>query len=759
MSDPTWELPEDEDTSSAATPVSGRRRWTLRILKTFAAVLVLGLVSLTALVVVGYQTTKQPNPNKDFQTATTTVFYNDGKSQLGTFEIQNRQPLTYEEIPEDIKQAVVSAENRTFWTDRGISVRGMFRAAWVIARGGDVQGGSTITQQYIKILYLNQSRTFTRKFKELFLAAKINQQLSKEEILTGYLNTIYFGRDAYGIQAASRAYFDVDAKELTVPQAAVLASVLNSPSNFDPREDDTNADRLLGRYRYVLQSMSETGAITGAQAATYGQKLPPFPKIKVNQRYGGPNGFLLKMVQKELTAAGLDSSKVNGGGLRITTTFDKQAQKAAVESAEKYTEQAAEAADEKASGLHAAIASVEVGTGEVLALYGGADYIESSRNWATTARPTASTFKAYALAAGLKDGYSLFSRFNGNTFTPPGETKPIRNEYSSQYGRVNLIRATALSINTAFVDLVTSMDDGAEKVTEMAQAAGAPKGPGWDASPRNLPLGTPEVSPLDQASAFATFANEGTTVANHVVREVRDADGRVIYEAKPAEKRAMSSDIAADVTYALSSVVEEGTGRSVRTLNRPVAGKTGTKDRGDDITSAWFVAYTKQISTAVMYVAGDSGSDDLDKYRRPGDSTFFGGTYPALTWADYMEAATDGMKVREFDPPAYVNRDQAMAAEPAPTYSRTSEPAPEPTESDTPEPSASESESSTPEPSSTPRPTPTASQTRPPSTSAPAPRPTASRSQTASSAPSRGRTTTDPDQASGATSSAEPSGR
>ena len=177
---------------------------------------------------------KLPDPNADFNTATSFVYYNDGKAQLGTFAIQNRQPLAYKDMPHNMTEAIVAAENRTFWTDKGISIRGMARAAWVIARGGTLQGGSTITQQYIKILYLNSEQKLTRKFKELFLAYKINKQLTKEQILEGYLNTIYFGHGAYGVQAASKAYFNIDAKKLSVPQAAVLASVVNNPTYYDP---------------------------------------------------------------------------------------------------------------------------------------------------------------------------------------------------------------------------------------------------------------------------------------------------------------------------------------------------------------------------------------------------------------------------------------------------------------------------------------------------------------------------------------------
>ena len=683
MADPHWG-PVDwrpQGTDARQKTTKSGRRWVRGILLTIGGLTILGMISAMAVVVYGYSTTKLPAANAEFNTATTFVYYNDGKSELGNFAIQNRTPLSFAKMPETIKQASVAAENRTFWTDKGISIRGMIRAAWKIARGQDVQGGSTITQQYIKILYLNSERTMKRKFRELFLAYKISKKMSKEDILAGYLNTIYFGHGAYGVQAASKEYFNIDAKSLSVPQAAFLATVVNNPSMYDPEDKDNHA-RILSRYRYVINSMAEMNFITPAQATTYSQKLPKFPKVPANQRYGGPKGFLMKMVERELGAAGFDSSQISGGGLKIITTFDKDAQQAAVESAQKYTKQSARAVGRKSSKLHAAIASVDVNSGEVIALYGGPDFVKNSRNWATTPRPTASTFKTYALAAGLKDGYSLLNRFSGNTFTPPGESKPVRNEFSHQYGQsVDLITATKDSINTAFVDLTSQMDNGPRKIMKMAQAVGAPKGAGWDKTSR-IPLGTAEVSPLAQASAYATFANDGVVVPDHVVREVRDRKGRVIYKANPEKKRVVSEDIAHDVTFALSNVVQEGTGSAVQTLDRPIAGKTGTKDRknadgSSDIVSAWFVAYTRQISTAVMYVAGNSGTGDLDNYARPGDSTFFGGTYPALTWADYMKVATKGQAVKEFPKPAYVNRDEVP--QPSQTAQETLQPTDEPT--------------------------------------------------------------------------------
>jgi membrane peptidoglycan carboxypeptidase len=695
-----------------------KKSWPKRVALALVVVLLVGVIGAAGLVVYGYASTQRPNANADFQTATTFVYYNNGKSQLGSFAVQNRQPLTFEEIPQNVKDGVVAAENRDFWTDRGVSIRGMFRAAWVILRGGDLQGGSTITQQYIKIMYLNSEQTVTRKFRELFLAYKINSEMSKEEILTDYLNTIYFGRGAYGIQAASKAYFDVDAKDLTTQQAAVLVSVINNPSLFDPGVDDANIPRLQERYDYVLSSMAETGAITPAQAKEYAAALPKFPEVKINERYGGPKGFLLKMVEKELVGAGFDPSQISGGGLKITTTFDKASQNAAVKSAQKYTKEAADASNQKTSQLHAAVASVEVGSGGVLALYGGPDFVKNSRNWATTARPTASTFKTYALAAGLDDGFSLDSRFNGNTFTPEGDSTTVRNEFNYQYGpAVTLLKAATDSINTAFVDLTTQIADGPQKVADVAVAAGAPEGAGWDLNSR-IALGTAEVSPLNQANAYATFANDGTYVAPHVVKEVTDASGKVVYKAAPEEKRAVGKDVARDVTYALTNVVEQGTGSTVQTLDRPVAGKTGTKDVENDIVSAWFVAYTPQISTAVMYVAGDGGNADLDAFARPGDSTFFGGTYPALTWVDYMQTAVQDLPVKQFKEPAYVNRDSA----PQPTA--TAQPEPDPTRTREPTTEAPTQQPTTQAP--TPQPT-TEAPTQDPTTQAPTQQPTTAR--------------------------------
>ena len=709
----TKPAPKPRTTRPAAKKAGrGRHSRAWRIVgRSFAVLGILALVMAlvaTIAALVFYQRTELPDPNKDFNTNTTFIYYNDGTTKMGNFAVQNRQTIPYEQMSENVKDAVVAAENRSFWTDRGISPTGIARSAWSILRGGEIQGGgSTITQQYIKIYYLTSDRTMTRKMRELALAVKMGREVPKEDILRDYLNTIYFGRGAYGIQAASRSYFLTDAKNLTVEQSAVLASVLNNPSLFDPSEGESNSARLLDRYRYVLDGMLEMGTITQAQHDQAYQGLPEFPQIPVNNRYAGPHGHLMKMVRDELLNRGFTDAQINGGGLQVTTTFDKTLQDQAVKVAKDYTAKVAADARpaQDASQLHVALSSVDVATGEVLAMYGGPDFLKSNRNWATTPRASASTFKAYAAVAGLRDGFSLRSTFNGNTFTPDGDSATVRNEFGHQYGdSVSLLRSTEQSINTAFVDMTQQMDNGPAQVVKAANDAGIPTGSGWDLNNR-ISLGTAEVSPLDNAVGFATLVNDGKKASAHVIKQVKDLDGKVIHSSKTTPTQSIEPDIAADVTHALKSVVDQGTGGAVGNLGHDIAGKTGTSGVGDAITSAWFVAATKQISTSVMYVVGDAGTGDLDPYKRPGDGTFYGGTYPAQTWASFMQVALKDKPNVAFTEPAWVNTDKDDPSK-VPSVESTPSTVPSQTES-TPPPT---SESSTPPPS-------TEQTTQPPTTS------------------------------------------
>lgn len=664
-----------------------------------------------------YATVKLPDPNADFQTNTSFVYFNDGKEKLGSYQIQNRQTLAYEDIPQNVKDAIVAGENRTFWTDPGISIPGIARAVVSVVRGEDVVGGSTITQQYIKVLYLNQEKTLSRKFKEILLAAKMGNEMSKEEILGGYLNTVYFGRGAYGIEAAAQAYFGKPAAKLTDAQAIALTSIVNNPGNLDPAKGDKQAADLLERYQYTINGMVEMGTMTEAQKNEIYAELPEFPKVERDSQFGGPKGFLLNMVQDELKAKGFTEEQINGGGLSIITTFDAKAQEAAVKAAQKITADTAATGNKKAKNLHAGLASIDVETGGVLALYGGPDFVKDSRNWATTARPTGSTFKPYALGAALDQGFTLNDKLNGSQFTPPGENTPVRNAGDRNYGTVNLLQATTNSINTAYVDLEGQMDDGPENTLAFAQAAGLPKAAGWEPISR-VPLGIPEVSPLSQATGYATFARDGKHIDTHVVAQVKDASGAVVYAADTSAEQTVDADVANDVAYALTNVVQDGTAARAGSMGFPIAGKTGTyyiRDAagGSKTTACWFVGMSKQIATAVMYVAGDEGTDDLNDYYPAG---FFGSGPPLSTWMSYMSVAQDGLKDIAFDGPTQRVSTQSPTA-PARTSqpTRTSKPsatATQPTTEPTTEPSTEPTTQPTVEPSNG-RPTvrPTATQT------------------------------------------------
>jgi membrane peptidoglycan carboxypeptidase len=624
-----------------------------------AAFFVVGMIVIYII----YKTIDIPNANAAFEAQTSTVYYSDGTHQLGTFAVQNRHSIPYSQIPISMRNAVVSAENRSFWTDPGLDPKGIVRAAWTNLHSDSTQGASTITQQYVKILYLSQERTWTRKIKEAFIAVKIDQELSKQQILEGYLNTIYFGRGAYGVDAAAEAYFQKPARFLTVPESAVLAAVLNSPSNLDPAVSRANRAPLLARYRYVLDGMGEMGNLTPSEVARYQQQLPPIADPSTRDQYAGQRGYLMAMVLQALKQQGLSDEQIYGGGLKIVTTFsfhDMQAAQQAVYDVRPKGKQQ----------LHVGLASVEPATGAVRAVIGGRNYLSSQLNWATNLVQPGSTFKAFALAAALSDGFTLDDSLDGNSpFTLPdgtevhneGEASGIPNGQS--YGTISLRYATEESVNTAFVDLTTQMQNGPARIIAAAEAAGIPSdAPGLHPFP-NVALGTASVSPLAMADSYATFASNGNHHDWYIIQSVSNPGGS-IYEHKQEATRAFSPAVASNVTSALQGVVESGTGQNALALDRPAAGKTGTATAAscdtceEHVSSSWFVGYTPQLATAVTYTRGD-GNDPLDGYL----DTYFGADYPTKTWTEYTAAALQGRKVLQFPPPGELNGTQ-----PSPTF-------------------------------------------------------------------------------------------
>ncbi|RZT14678.1 membrane peptidoglycan carboxypeptidase [Kribbella sp. VKM Ac-2569] len=706
----------------AVPPPRRKKHWALRVLGWLTALLFLGIIGSVAAFFVVYQTTKIPDPNKEFATNTTTVMYADGRNPLGSFYEQNRRTVPLSQIPKRVQDAVIAAEDRTFWTNPGISPSGMVRAGVNIARGQQLQGGSTITQQYVKVMYLTQERTVSRKLKELFIATKLGRQQDKSKTLEGYLNTIYFGEGAYGIAAAGDAYFQVkDPNLLSVQQAALLATVLNNPTLFDVNDPDPRTKkRIVERYHYVLDGMQQMGTITEAQEKQYANKLPDLSNMKKkSSRYAGPNGFLLDMAKKELAqrlaALGLDEDAITGGGLKVTTTFNYTQQNNMLKAANKQPE--------KRDNLHVGMATVQPGTGALLAMYGGPDYLKSQLNWATSKARPGSGFKPFALAAALKDGKSIYDIFQGDSPIKIQGQK-LGNEFNRDYGDVTLLKATEQSINTAFYDLVDNqMDDGPDKLVNAAEAAGIPKTKALETGRHNpsTVLGPdPYASAVDMAEAYATFAADGVYAPLHVIKEVKGPDGKVLWSEKSLDKQkkqAIDQNIARTVNYVLQDVVTKGTGTGAKELDRAVAGKTGTaggvavEDRaenkacdgckeGSATLTSWWTGYTPQLSTAVVYRAGKSGESDLDPYSD--DKAFFGGNWPLQTWLAFMKPALDGVPDAEFPEPD----EDAIKDTSTPTYT----PPPSTPPPSTPPPSSPPP--STPPPSTPPPNTPTGRPTK-----------------------------------------------
>jgi membrane peptidoglycan carboxypeptidase len=671
--------------------------------------LVSGIVLVLIAVAVfffAYQKTTIPNPNTAFQTQASYVYYANGKAKIGQFATQNRVSVPLSDMSKHIKDAVVAAEDRTFWTNNGIDPKGIIRAAFSNAQGNPTQGASTITQQYVKILYLSQQRTLSRKVKEAFLSLKIQQQQSKQEILQGYLNTIYFGRGAYGVQAASQSWFGIDAKRLNVKQAAFLAAILNSPTAYDPDLGTSHAEALLQHYSYVLHSMAQMGMISAGRADRASQRLPKLVKQKQTNAYGGQRGFMLSMVKNRLRQLGFSDEQIDGGGLRVTTTF-----RPSVMAADKQA-----VLGQRPPGLrklHVGVASVDTHTGALLGFYGGQNYLKSQLNWATLSDSPGSAFKPFALAAGLKAGFSLKDTFDGNSpYTyPDGSTVVNEGPYGgNDYGSsVSLLYGLEQSINTVFADLTESMPSGPERIRRTAVEMGVPDSK--DLKPTaGIALGSAGISPVNLANAYSTIADGGKVHHWFFIKKItRASDGKVLYANHPKAKRAVSNPISRDVSYAMQQVVQHGTGMNALALGRPAAGKTGTAtdDKGHVITS-WFSGFTPQVATAVMYVRGD-GRQPLEGYL----PSYFGADYPTLTWTAAMKKIMASYPVQSFPPAAFVD-----GTAPSPGHAPYTPPPPSPTtHSPRPKPSPTPTHKPSPTPTPTPTPSPTPSPSQSPSPS------------------------------------------
>jgi membrane peptidoglycan carboxypeptidase len=574
---------------------------------------------------------------------------------------EDRRPIPFSRIPKVMREAVISAEDEHFYTEGAVNFRSTLRAAWVdLVRHGAVQGGSTITQQYVKDVYTGSKDTIGRKIREALIAQKLNTRLTKNQILARYLNEVYFGHGAYGIQAAALAYFGVPAHELKVAQAAVLAGIIAAPSQFDPLSHPRHA-RM--RRDYVLQRMVADGYLTGHRARRiekHGVRLSP-----ARQRPDDAPYFMNYVTQALEQRFGVRRTLT--GGLRVQTTIDPRLQAAADAAVRSHLSTQGDPS--------AALVSIDPSNGEVRAMVGGANFAKAQFNLATQAhRQAGSSFKPFTLATAMTQHISLLSRWNGppslvvkdpRCFTTDPKTGVYGPWHVSNYadesaGTMSLLDATANSVNTIFSQVV--LDVGPDHVASMAHAMGIES----KLQPVcSITLGTQPVTPLEMTQGYATLASGGIRHYATGLTSVRTSTGKQLLRAPSRGTQVLSSRNASLVTYALQGVIQHGTGTAAN-IGRPAAGKTGTAENFQD---AWFCGYVPQLVTCV-WVGYPKG--EIPMHNVEGFPDVFGGSIPAEIWHDFMQRALAGVPVVGFPRPSLAgyNMNPPLSVGQAPVFNQ-----------------------------------------------------------------------------------------
>lgn len=574
-----------------------------------------------------------PNP-----AVTSRIYDASGKFCLGSlFSEENRILINFNQIPDDLKNAVIAIEDRGFYQHPGISPRGIVRALVTNLKGGRIsQGASTITQQLVRNLYLSKEKTWRRKILEMIIALKLEQRFSKDEILTFYLNEVFFGRNSYGVEAAAQFYFEKHVSDLNLSECALLAGLPQRPSDYAPSPD--NQEAALGRRNVVLHAMLDCGFISDEESERARNEPIVVKPARETSYKGLYHPYYTTYVIKEVKEI-LGDRVLLFNGLNIYTTIDLDMQEAAERIlAEKVAEYA------NLDMTQGALITIDPKTGAILAMVGGVDFNESEFNRAWQAkRQPGSAFKPFVYLRALEKGYSPSSLIVDEqvVYKLTGQKDYKPNNYDHTYlGVITAKTALARSRNVCAVKTIDIIGPG--EVTRLCTERLGFKGPLHPYL--SLALGASEVTAEEMCAAFATFANDGVYNKPFTVLRITDVNGNILYEHNTKPTRAVKENDVRLLNVMTQAVVQAGTATRARIKGRKIAGKTGTTSEYSD---AWFIGYTPNLCTAVWV-----GNDDQGDYMR----RVTGGRYPAVIWHDYMVEALEGYPVEDFPSPKYPSR-------------------------------------------------------------------------------------------------------
>ncbi|MCH9709845.1 MAG: penicillin-binding protein [Actinomycetia bacterium] len=649
-------------------------KWVRRgLYATVAVLIVLPLLTFG----MAYMIVDVPKPG-DIRTAqVSTILASDGSELSKIVPPEgNRIDVDIDQIPPHVLDAVMAAEDRDFYSNPGFSFTGFMRAATNNLFGGDLQGGSTITQQYVKNALVGDARSglggVIRKAKELVISTKMSGEWSKDQVLQSYLNIIYFGRGAYGVAAASKAYFDKPVEQLNVAEGALLAALIQLPSVLDPAVDP---EASAARWNWVLDGMVEIGALSPADRAA--QVFPPtIPRdlASTQNQTTGPNGLIERQVINELLEIfNINEQTLNTEGLQITTTIDSRAQSAAQDAVEA-------ALDGQDPEMRAAVVSIDPRTGGIIAYYGGSD--ANGFDFAQAGLPTGSAFKVFALIAALQQGMGLGFQVDSSPLSLNGIE--ITNVGGESCGTCNIAEALKQSLNTSYYRLMLKLDNGPQDVADAAHEAGIAESiPGVDHTlsedgeggpPNNgIVLGQYQTRVLDMASAYATIAASGVYRTPHFVQKVVNAEGDVLFDATEEDntgEQRIDKDVADNVTAAMQPIAAYSNGHNLAG-GRPSAAKTGTNQLGDTGANrdAWMVGFTPSLSTAVWVGTTEGTKPLVNQWGSP----VYGAGLPSDIWKATMDGALEGTDNESFPKPAEIGGYAGVPPPPPP-------PPPDPTD-------------------------------------------------------------------------------